>query len=86
VWRIRGIGASSGIQGGILIAGSSSAQADMFSNIVIQNLWILGVMLGSDYVTISWTVFDFTTAAASNIATLIGYSDSEEPMIPVGSM
>ena len=121
---IRGIGSSSGIHGGIRIAGTSSAQADMLSNIVIQNLWILAatsttagtvvvdndgisiayahhvwidhvsvldapgdeiaVMLGSDYVTISWTVFDFTTAGARGTAParICGTSDRRAKAIP----
>jgi pectate lyase len=116
---IRGVGSSSGIKGGIRIAGTSSAQADMLSNIVIQNLWILAststtggttvvdndgisiayahhvwidhvsvldspgdemaVTLGSDYVTISWSSFDFTLANARGTATLIGHADTDGP-------
>jgi pectate lyase len=38
---IRGAGPNSGIRGGIRLAGASTAQADMVSNVVIQNLSIL---------------------------------------------
>lgn len=112
---IRGVGPSSGIRGGIQIAGTSADSADMVSNVVLQNLWILAatsntlvgaevndgitvayahhvwidhvtvtdapgtdtsIIYGSDYVTVSWSLFDFT-GSGGNPGTLIGYSDSD---------